>query len=171
MQWLEIVHTRLFQISAHAEVPIVGIKEALWKAGIKPPEMCLTFMLSSELSDQYFANLVVHTEPRCFGTMPWGCTFYVNGKKSSNCRVDFDAGLYDRNDMQMLLDRYVRLLEASARAPELPLGTLQTMIGAKPRRWAYTRYAGTLYDFIKPYYDSSPRLQTWWRRLKQRRPA
>ena len=32
--------------------------------------------------------------------------------------------LYDRNEMRVMLDRYLRLLEAAAREPELPIGKL-----------------------------------------------
>ena len=37
--------------------------------------------------------------------------------------------------MRAMLDRYLRLLEAAAREPELPIGTLLMMLGAKPLRW------------------------------------
>jgi hypothetical protein len=33
--------------------------------------------------------------------------------------------------MRALLDRYLRLLKAAASEPELPVGKLQTMLGAK----------------------------------------
>ena len=50
--------------------------------------------------------------------------FFVDEQKPENCRVNFDAKTYDRNEMRVMLDRYLRLLEAAAREPELPIGRL-----------------------------------------------
>ena len=79
--------------------------------------------------------------------MPVGCTFYLD-RKPENCLVNFDANLYDRNGMRVLLDRYHRLLETVARNPELPIRTLLTMIGAKPLRWKCESF----YEFVKSFY-------------------
>ena len=48
--------------------------------------------------------------------------FEVDEQKPENCRVNFDANAYDQNEMRVMVDRYLRLLEAAARGPELPLG-------------------------------------------------
>jgi hypothetical protein len=63
----------------------------------------------------------------------------------------FDAAQYSRNGMRALLDRYLRLLEAAASAPELPIGKLQTMLGAKPMHWELQRHE--LYNFIRRWTD------------------
>ena len=97
--------------------------------------IAIFFMMSSDLSDQHFGNLTISREFWSVGKMPVGCTFYVDERKPENCRVNFDANLYDRNGMRAMLDRYLRLLEIAAREPELPIGTLLTMTGAKPLRW------------------------------------
>ena len=78
--------------------------------------------------------------------MPWGCQFFVEEQKPENCRVHFDAKTYDRNEMRVMLDRYLRLLEAAAREPELPIGKLLAMTGAKPLRWTCANYAAPFYD-------------------------
>ena len=57
--------------------------------------------------------------------------FFSSGKpkqKPANCRVNFDANVYDRNGMRAMLDRYLRLMEVIAGEPELPLGKLMMMM-------------------------------------------
>jgi hypothetical protein len=56
--------------------------------------------------------------------MPSGRTIYIDERKPENCRINFDANICDRNEMTVLLDQYLRLLEAAAREPELPIGEL-----------------------------------------------
>jgi len=119
---------------------------------------------SRDHSDQQFGNLVISCESAIMGTMPFGCAFFIDEKKPDNCHVYFDAGLYGRNGMRTLLDRYLRLLEAAAREPEQVIGKLQMMTGAKPLRWACAR---ALYGFLRPYYDSSSLLKMFWRGLKR----
>jgi hypothetical protein len=69
--------------------------------------------------------------------------------------------------MRAMLDRYFRLLEAAAREPELPIGTLLTMIGVKPPRWKYANYAAPFYEFVTAFYDSVPLLKMLWRPVKR----
>jgi hypothetical protein len=81
--------------------------------------------------------------------------------------VDFDAGLYDRNGIHAMLDRYLRLLEVASHEPELPIGRLLAKIGTKPMRWTFANYAATLYEFLQPYYDRTPLLKICWRHAKR----
>ena len=126
---------------ARSELPLVKIHEQLRASGVEPPVFRAVFMMSSYHSDQHFGNLTISDEFWSVGTMPQGCTVYIDEQKPENCRVNFDANLYDRNGMRAMLDRYLRLLEAAAREPELPIGTLLTMTGAKPLRWKCANYA------------------------------
>ena len=66
-----------------------------------------------------------------------------------------------------MLDRYLRLLEAAAREPELPIGKLLATIGAKPLRWTCANYAAPLFDFVKAFYASSPLLKLGWRPIRR----
>ena len=70
--------------------------------------------------------------------------------------------------MRVMLDRYLRLLEAAAREPELPLGKLLAMIGAKPLRWTCANYAAPFYELVTAFYASSPLLKMFWRPIKRR---
>ena len=141
LEWLEIVRDRVFETRTRSELPYEEVKEQLRAEGIEPPEIEFIFMMSSDHSDQHFGNLAISNEFWSVGTMPWGCQFFVDEQKPENCRVHFDAKPYDRNGMRAMLDRYLRLLEAAAREPELPIGKLLAMIGAKPLRWTCRNYA------------------------------
>ena len=52
------------------------------------------FMLSRDNSDQSFGNLGVSSESFTPGTMPMGCTVYVDAQKSENCQIRFDADIF-----------------------------------------------------------------------------
>jgi hypothetical protein len=99
--------------------------------------------------------------------MPRKCVFDVDEQKPENCRVNFDANNYDRNEMRVMLDRYLRLLEAAVRKPELPIATLLAMIGAKPLRWTCANHAAPFYEFVTAFYASSPLLKLFWRPIKR----
>ena len=167
MEWLNIVHRRLFDILAHSELPFDTIKKQLQTMGINPPETDITFMLSSENSDQHFGNLLVRNESFAVGTMPRGCTIYVDEKKPENCQVRFDANLYCGKDVKVLLDRYLRLLDIAGREPNLRIARLLKMMGVKPRRWTRRKYTEPIYDFLLTYYASSPLLKMCWRPIRR----
>jgi hypothetical protein len=59
--------------------------------------------------------------------MPSGCTVFIDEHKPEHCRVNFDAHTYDRDEIKSLFDRFLRLLERIAEAPELESAKL-TMI-------------------------------------------
>jgi hypothetical protein len=82
------------------------------------------FTMTRNNSNQHFGNLVISAEFWAVGTMPSGCTIFVDEQRPENCRVNFDANTYDRNALQSMLDRYLLLLEAAAENPELPLEKL-----------------------------------------------
>jgi len=166
-QWLEIVHDRVFETLAHCELPFEKIHEQLREAGIEPPSLEIFFMQSRDHTDQHFGNLVISQESWRGETMPWCCTFYVDGKKPENCQVRFDARFYGRSEMRALLDRYLRLLEIASREPELRIGKLVTMMGAKPLRLTWAIYATAFNQFLKPYFDASPVLKTIVRPIKR----
>jgi amino acid adenylation domain-containing protein len=160
LEWLEIVRDRVFATRTHSELSYEEVKQQLRADGIEPPENGIIFAMSSDHSDQHFGNLVMSNELWSVGKMPWGCQFYVEAQKPENCRVHFDAGVYDRNGMRAMLDRYLRLLEAAGHEPELPIGKLLAMTGAKPLRWTCRNYAERIYE-------SAPLLKLFWRQVRR----
>jgi amino acid adenylation domain-containing protein len=159
LEWLEIVRDRVFETRKHSELSYEQIKQQLRMDGIEPPDGAIIFAMSSDHSDQRFGDLAMSNEVRSIGKMQFGCQFYVEAQKPENCRVYFDAGVYDRNGMRVMVNRYLRLLEAAADEPELPIGKLLAMTGANPARWICRNYAERIYE-------SSPLLKLFWRRVR-----
>jgi amino acid adenylation domain-containing protein len=167
LEWLEIVRDRAFETGKHSELSYEVVRKQLRSEGIEPPEIQIIFAMSGDRSDQRFGNLVLTNELFDVDKMPRGCQFYVEGPKPEKCRVNFDANVYDRNGMRMLLDRYLRLLEAAGREPELPIGKLLAMIGGRPLRWTCANYAAPFYEFVTEFYAASPLLKLCWRPIKR----
>jgi len=163
VEWLEFVRDHVFQATTRGELPY----EMLQASGIEGPEIDIYFTMSSDHSDQRFGNLAISDEFCGVGTMPWKCLFEVDERKPENCRVNFDANRYDRNEMRAMLDRYLRLLEAAAREPELPIGDLLIMAGARPLRWTCANYAAAFFESVTALYASSPLLKIFWRPIKR----
>ena len=124
LDWLAFVRDSIFEAMARGELPYDKIYEQLRASGVGLPDAQFYFTTSRDHSDQHFGNLVISDEFWRVGTMPSGCTIYIDERKPENCRINFDANRYDRNDMRAMLDQYLRLLEVAAREPELPIGKL-----------------------------------------------
>jgi amino acid adenylation domain-containing protein len=166
LQWLKIIHHRVFEILAHGELPFDRIREQLQTFGIRSPQTDITFMLSRENSDQHFGGISISTEPFTVGTMPRGCTVYVDAKKSENCQIRFDANNYSRRGMSALLDLYLRLLVIAAREPNLPVDKLLKMAGAKQPKWICRKYTAPICDFLFRFYAAAPVLKMFWRPIR-----
>jgi hypothetical protein len=163
LEWLEFVRDQVFEASTRSELPY----DTLRASGVEPPEIELYFTMSSDQSDQHFGNLAISSEFCGVGTMPWKCMFDIDERKPENCRINFDANLYDRSEMRVMLDRYLKLLEAAAREPELPLRKLLIIAGTRPLRWTCANYAAPFYEFITALYASSPLLKMCWRPIRR----
>jgi hypothetical protein len=163
LEWLEVVRDRVFEATTRAELPY----DSLRGSSVQPPEIEFYFTMTSDHWDKRIGDLAISDEFYSVGTMPRKCMFEVDQRNSENCRVNFDANTYDRNEMRVMLDRYLRLLEAVAREPELPIAKLLPMIGAKPLRWTYANYAAPFYDMVTAFYVSSPLLKMFWRPFRR----
>jgi len=160
---LELVRYQVFEAAARSELPY----EALRALGVEPPELGFYFMMTGDHSDQHFGDLAISREFCGVGATLWKCMFEIDERKPENCRVNFDANLYDRKEMRVMLDRYLTLLEAVAREPELPINKLLAKTGARPLRWTCANYAAPFYEFITALYASSPLLKMCWRPIKR----
>jgi non-ribosomal peptide synthetase component F len=128
LEWLEIVRDRVFEATTCGELPHDTINEYLRASGAELPKPQFYFAISRDHSDQRFGDIVVRDEFWKVGTMPSGCKIFIDERRPENCRINFDANTYDREEMLAMLDRYLRLLEAAARDPELPIGKLAMMV-------------------------------------------
>jgi hypothetical protein len=163
LEWLEFVRDQVFEASTRSELPY----DTLRASGVEPPEIEFYFTMASDHSDQRFGNLTVSSEFCSVGAIPWKCLFEIDEQKPENCRVSFDANLYDRKEMRVMLERYLRLLIAAAREPELPISKLLAKTGAKPLRWTCANYAAPFYEFITDFYASSPLIKMCWRPIRR----
>ena len=163
LEWLELVRDQVFDASTRSELPY----DSLRASGVVPPEIELCFTMSRDHSEQDFGNLTISHEFWSFGTMPRKCIFVIDEQKPENCQVNFDANLYDRSEMCVMLDRYLRLLEAAARKPELAIGKLLMMAGPRPLRWTCANYVAPFYEFVTAFYASSPLLKMCWRPIRR----
>jgi amino acid adenylation domain-containing protein len=154
LEWLEIVRDTVFRTKIRGEIPYHDVGARLRALGRKMPATQVAFTMSSDHSDQHFGNLAIRTEFWRVGTVPVGCTVYFDEKRPENCRLNFDTRRFNGDEMRIMLDRYLRLLEAAARAPELSIGKLLATIGPKPLRWTYANYGWTFYDEIRRYLSS-----------------
>ncbi len=128
LEWLAYVRDQVFEATTRGELPYECIREQLRASGLELPEMHFYFTMSRDNSDQHFANLVISSEFWSVGTMPSGCTLFIDEQRPENCRVNFDANSQDPKAMRAMLDQYLRFLEAAVWAPELPIGELMTMV-------------------------------------------
>jgi hypothetical protein len=53
--------------------------------------------------------------------------------------------------MRLMLGRYLRLLDAAARQPELPLRKLLLIAGPKPLRWICANYVHLFTGSLQPF--------------------
>jgi hypothetical protein len=83
--------------------------------------MLFYFTMSRNNSDQHFADLIVSAEFWNSGTMPAGCTIFIDEQQPENCRLNFDAGIHDRRSVCAMLAQYLMLLNFVARQPQLPI--------------------------------------------------
>jgi hypothetical protein len=146
--WVETVRERVVETEMRCELPYEDLRERSLAAGLRPPDVRIILAMSSDHTEQSFGNIQVSHRIPPTGMMPWGCTIYVDERAPENCRVNFDAGLYRRGGMQEMLKRYLTLLEAIAREPDLPVGRLLAATGAKPLRWTCANYAAAAYDVL-----------------------
>ena len=131
LEWLEIVRDRLFETRTHSELSYEELNNSCGRRALSHQRSRLFSRCRAITPTNTSGNLVISNELWSVGKMPWGCQFFVEEQKPENCRVDFDAGVYDRNGMRAMLDRYLRLLEVAAHEPELPIGKLLAMSGDK----------------------------------------
>jgi len=128
LQWLETVRNHLFEVTKRGELPFGMIHEQLQAAGMHLPDVQCYFTMSRDHSDGHFGNLVMSGETWRVGGMPRGLTVHIDEQKPENCRFSFDANVYDRAEIRLMRDQYLRLLALIAAEPEQPLGKLMMMM-------------------------------------------
>jgi hypothetical protein len=97
-----------------------------------------------------FADVTMIWMEQHFQSMPWG--FCMNPDQHAehyNCKLSFDANIYDPAAVRAFVARYKRLLGAVSRHPELPVGELVAMSRLTPLRSAVAGCATWLSKMVR----------------------
>jgi len=128
LEWLALVRDRVFEARAYSELPSDIFRDQLRASGFELPDMHFYFNMSRDHSDQHFGNMTLTSEFWDVGAMPRGCAVFLDEQRPENCRINFDANRFDRNEMNALLSQYLRLLEVVACAPDLTVSLSELLI-------------------------------------------
>ena len=126
-EWLSAVRKTVGETQAHAEIPHEQLREELRKRGVNLPEIRAIFSVASH-APVHFGGLELTWLDRRFESMPWGfCLTFDQHNEEHRCRVTFDARIYNPARVKDWVGQFVRLLDAVAHNPGLPVGKLLAM--------------------------------------------
>jgi hypothetical protein len=100
----------------------------LTERGVTPPDIQIVFHVSRHRSAVRLGEARLLTLPTQFSGMPRGFSMNLDQhNEDRNCRVTFDASIYEPSSVHALIDGYRRLLDAVSRQPDPPIATLLSM--------------------------------------------
>lgn len=130
--WLARVGTIAGEFQAHGEIPYEQLCEELRKQGAGVPEIRAIFSSSNRGECIRFGGLELTKVVSRRTRMPWGFDLhFYQGAAGDECRVVFDAGIYDPAGVRTFVERLFRLLDEASRHPDSPLSTLLEASGAR----------------------------------------
>jgi amino acid adenylation domain-containing protein len=123
--WIRKVRYILAEATAHSDLPYEQLCEELRAAGFIPPEIKAIFSVWTPMPEATWLTAVQIPLVERRVMMPWGFTFTVDQTgETGGGYVSFDAHLHDRGEVRRFIDLYTGLAEATAAAPDRPLGEL-----------------------------------------------
>jgi amino acid adenylation domain-containing protein len=126
--WVSVVRRTVLDAHAHCDIPYEQLCDELRKQGTDPPEIRAIFGVSEHTAPFRFGGLEITWLDRRMETMPWGFSLtFDQYNEPGHCRVDFDARIYDPEQVRAFLGRYTRFLEAASCEPDRPLSQLLAM--------------------------------------------
>jgi amino acid adenylation domain-containing protein len=134
-QLLSAVRDRLQAMQAHIDLPFDHVHRELRAWKVKPPQGRTILSMTWMHSDIHCAGVEMTCFPeRSTQFMPVGFDMKFDMMhEASECRVLFDAGLYDPAGVRRFLARFIRLLDVVAREPDTPIGEALTQsLAAEP---------------------------------------
>jgi amino acid adenylation domain-containing protein len=145
---LSLVRKRVAETEAHGAIPYDEVRKELTARGTPPPEIQVIFHVSRHGGAVRLGDLRLVRLREQFSGMPWGLSMNLDEySEDRNCRVTFDAGLYQPKGVRKLIDGYRRFLDAASRRPDLPIATL---LRASDLRWRRKRSStGFLYRLLR----------------------
>jgi non-ribosomal peptide synthetase component F len=148
--WLSIVRDVAMAADARGAVPFELLCTELQRAGVARPPIEVIFQVSQNRRVMKFADVTMIWMEQHFQSMPWG--FCMNPDQHAehyNCKLSFDANIYDPAAVRAFVARYKRLLGAVSRHPELPVGELVAMSRLTPLRSAVAGCATWLSKMVR----------------------
>jgi hypothetical protein len=125
---LSAVRERVATSATHSAIPYEEVREALTQRGVAPPAIQILFHVSRHRSAVRLGDARLVTLPTQFSGMPRGFSMNLDQhNEDRNCRITFDASIYEPSGVHALIDGYRRLLDAVSRQPDLPIATLLSM--------------------------------------------
>ena len=127
-EWLVIVRQDMLAAEARSALPFEKLCEELDRNGVQRPAIQVIFQVSQNVRQMEFADLRMIWMEQQFESMPWG--FSMNPDEHAeqhNCRVAFDANIYDPVGVRAFVERYKQLLDAVSRQPDRSLAELLAM--------------------------------------------
>ena len=124
-EWLCIVRGTVSAAEARGDIPYEELIKELVAQDITPPKIRVIFNTSTDHPILRFADLELIPRSYLQRHMPWGFSISLDHRNhGKDCRLDFDAGLYDPAGVRDFIGHYDNLLDAVSRQPDVPIREL-----------------------------------------------
>jgi hypothetical protein len=128
LDWLSLVRSGALEAERLTEIPYELLRQELRSRNVVLPPIQVLFHMSTHRLNLRFAGLRLTPMRRCEPFMPWGFTMAHDANdEERDCRVTFDARIYDPPGVRVFVARYKRLLDAVSRHPDRSLQELLAM--------------------------------------------
>jgi hypothetical protein len=119
------VHRQVTETAAHGEFPYELLCEDLRARGVSPPDIDVSFYATDYAVPVRMGDVEMTWLGRAVAAMPWAFSMFMDKYNEDRlCLVLFDAGLYEPEAVCAFVARFVRLLDAASRHPDLTLDWL-----------------------------------------------
>ena len=132
--WLAEVRSAVLDVNEHTELPHETLMEELAREGVVLPGLETVFALAEYRQPVRFAGLELGPAQRSTEHyMPAGFVFQVNRLfELDDCRIEFDANVYDPAQVKAFIARYQRLAGGFCGELDRPLGELVKSSAEEP---------------------------------------
>lgn len=140
--WLRSVSDTIAKTQQHGEISHTLLREQLAQEEVLPPAINAMFSQSEHNPPHSFGGLELSRARRIKMSMPWGFTMNLVSADESRCYAEFDARLYDPEQVRTFLLRYRELLGILSHHPDCRLDQAMqssTLAESKTRFDARTR--------------------------------
>jgi nonribosomal peptide synthetase DhbF len=119
------VRAEAARVAGQSDIPYDELRGEVRRSGADLPDIQIIFGVKRRRGSGKSPRLTIRQLRPPPLQMPWG--FSVNFREddeTSECHVDFDAGIYDPLRVRAFLMRFIEFADESSRQPDLPIGEL-----------------------------------------------